>query len=223
MRGVFKSRPIKPRYSKIWDVAKVLKHVATRSLAQKLSLQFLTLKLVILCALVSGQRSQTLQAFNLKQCTISNSKVAFDIHTILKHSAPNKENVAIPLPAYPADERLCVVMYMKEYIKRTKHLRTSSQLFISFVNPRRPVITATISRRIKITLGKSGIDTDVFKGHSTRAASTSAVKRDVDLHTIMRTAGWSRASTFARFYNKSPIEDDCGLAFGKAVLRKSRK
>ena len=45
-----------------------------------------------------------------------------------------------------------------------------------------------------------------LQGHSTRAASTSAALRGgTDIDTILSTAGWSSARTFARFYQK-PIE-----------------
>ena len=52
----------------------------------------------------------------------------------------------------------------------------SSPLFISFKKPFQPVSAASISRWIKELLAEAGIDTGIFKGHSIRAASTSAAK-----------------------------------------------
>jgi len=50
---------------------------------------------------------------------------------------------------------------------------------------------------------KVGIDTSVFKGHSTRAASTSAAAVcKVLLSTILDNAGSSNATTFGKFYKK---------------------
>ena len=64
----------------------------------------------------------------------------------------------------------------------------------------------------------AGIDANQFGAHSTRSASTSAAKRSgLDITTIIRAAGWSNASTFARFYSK-PIEHSPDANFGKAVL-----
>ena len=57
----------------------------------------------------------------------------------------------------------------------------------------------------------------MFKAHSTRAVATSAVKNDVDINTIMKTAGWARARTFATYYNKPISTED---KFGTAVLSK---
>ena len=55
-------------------------------------------------------------------------------------------------------------------------------------------------------LSEAGIQTDVFKAHSVRAASSSAaMAKGVSIGDIMQTAGWSRSSTFEKFYYK-PIE-----------------
>ena len=53
----------------------------------------------------------------------------------------------------------------------------------------------------------AGIDTKLFKPHSTRAAATSRVKAAcVPIHEILNTAaGWSSSRCFDRFYDK-PIE-----------------
>lgn len=221
MRGVFNSRPSLPRYCAIWDVSIVLKHLASRSPSRDLSLQQLTLKLVTLCALVSGQRAQTLHTLDLKSCNLTQTKAVFYIRTLLKHTSPKNNDLTVVLPAFIEDRRLCVLTYLREYIRRTKPLRSSSQLFISFVAPHRAVSKDTISRWIKLTLQKAGIDTNQFKAHSTRAAATSAVQRDVDITTILQSAGWSRHSTFARFYKKTVLEEN-SIEFGKAVLKKTK-
>jgi len=219
MRGVFNSRPNLPRYCMIWDVSVVLKYLAKLTPSRDLSLQLLTLKLAMLCVLTTGQRSQTIHSLDLDNCVITHAKAVFQMHSLLKHSTPKHVNNTVVIPAYPQDRRLCVVTYLNEYIKRTKPFRTSSKLFLSFVRPHAPVAKNTISRWIKLTLGKAGIDTNIFKAHSTRAASTSAVRRDVDVSIILKSAGWSRASTFAKFYNK-PVNKDTDIAFGTAVLAK---
>ncbi|GFO27446.1 RNA-directed DNA polymerase from mobile element jockey [Plakobranchus ocellatus] len=72
---------------------------------------------------------------------------------------------------------------MKHYLKRTRLLRTSNQLFISSQSPHNGVTKDTLARRIKLTLTKSGIDTStcIFKAHSTRAAAASAAARTSDV------------------------------------------
>ncbi|MPC98110.1 hypothetical protein E2C01_093462 [Portunus trituberculatus] len=48
----------------------------------------------------------------------------------------------------------------------------------------------------------AGIDLSIFSSHSTRSASTSKAALKLPLATIISTVGWSRESTFTRFYKK---------------------
>ena len=92
---------------------------------------------------------------------------------------------------------------------RTAHLRDcdSDTLLISFIKPYHKVSTDTIARWIKTVLHLAGIDTSIFKAHSTRSASTSAAtKLGVPLQDIMSSAGWSSNSTFGKFYNKDVVQ-----------------
>ena len=69
---------------------------------------------------------------------------------------------------------------------------------------------------MKKLLKEAGVDTEVFKAHSTRAASTSTGVSMVD---IMNMAGWSRQSTFERFYYKSIQNEN----YARAVLTQSSR
>ena len=68
--------------------------------------------------------------------------------------------------------------------------------------------SASISRWIEETLLDAGVDVGIFKGHSIWAASSSAVSD------IMAMAGWSRRSTFEKFYHKQVKSN-----FSHAVLK----
>ena len=103
---------------------------------------------------------------------------------------------------------LCVIATLKEYLQRTENLRGGhSSLFIVYLKPYKPVTANTISRWVKCVMDEAGINTKIFKPHSTRAASTSAAhKANVSMAQILKSAGWSNASTFAKFYNKPVFE-----------------
>lgn len=60
LRGVFNKRPMFPRCQQTWDVNVVLYFLITLSPVKILSLRSLTLKLVMLLALVTGERIHTL-------------------------------------------------------------------------------------------------------------------------------------------------------------------
>ena len=140
--------------------------------------------------------------------TLTANKCVFTIDTPLKTTRPGKHLSRIEFLAYEPDQNLCVVQHLQAYIDRTSHLRgETDQLLIGYHKPHKPVSTNTIARWLKNVMAKAGIDTCVYKAHSTRAAATSAAKgKQVPIDTILSTAGWSSESTFARFYDKS-IQD----------------
>jgi len=63
---------------------------------------------------------------------------------------------------------------------------------------------------------KGGIDINVYKPHSVRSAAASKAKAaNASLTEIMQTAGWSSATTFAKFYDR---EIEQGSSFANSVL-----
>ena len=105
---------------------------------------------------------------------------------------------------------MCPIKTLKEYLKHTDTIRGDElQLFISFVEPHKSVSRDTISRWAKVVLQSSGIDTELFTSHSTRAVSVSKAKqKDVPLHEILSQAGWSTADTFRKFYDKPIVSSN---------------
>lgn len=92
----------------------------------------------------------------------------------------------------------------------TSSIRSNDNVILTFRRPYHVASSQTISRWIKQTLTASGIDTNVFSGHSTRHASTSAAHRaGVSIDIIRKTAGWSgQSAVFANFYNRPIINGD---------------
>ena len=65
MKGVFSLRPPEPKYFVTWDVRQLLDFLKTWSPAESLSLKQLTLKLVMLAALITAARSSSVNKMNL--------------------------------------------------------------------------------------------------------------------------------------------------------------
>ena len=84
---------------------------------------------------------------------------------------------SIVFTKFASEPKLCVVTTLESYILRSKIWRNDckNQLLLSYVKPHNPVGKCTIAGWLKNTLTLAGINTDVFKVHSTRAASTSKV------------------------------------------------
>ena len=90
-----------------------------------------------------------------------------------------------PLESYPVSRKLhvCIVTVLKEYLKRTKRIRSSSYLLVSYIKPFAQVSTATISRWIRMVMLAAGIDINKFKAHSVRSATTTkANARNIPLN-----------------------------------------
>ena len=220
LKGTFNLRPPQARYQDTWDVGIALKFLRRLSSAKTLSLKQLTHKLCLLLALVSAQRVQTLHLLNLDKMELKQSSVSFHVDELLKHSRPGHHGFTMKLKAYPPDRRVCIVNYLRAYVKRTESIRgPERRLFISYTKPYGKVSSQTISRWIKVTLAGAGIDTSVYKSHSTRSAATSAaIRASVPISSIMNQAGWSRERTFQQFYNK-PLADNGETEFSQAILQ----
>ena len=74
---------------------------------------------------------------------------------------------------------------------------STSKVFISYIKPYKPVAPATIARRLKSVLSSAGIDTNMFKAHSVRGATTSAAyDKGAPIEKILKLANWSNEKTF---------------------------
>ena len=168
-----------------------------------LNLKDLTLKIVMLIALVAACRVQTLALLSLSGMRKGKSGYYFTFDKNLKQSRPGYKNPVVKLLAYPVDRQIGVVTGLDEYLFRTKDIRGSeTALFISFIKPFKVVSKATFARWLRQTLKNS--DTDVFKAHSVRVACDSRAKDNrVPVEDILNAAGWPSCCTFAKsgFYS----------------------
>lgn len=216
-KGVFGKRPPRPRYENIWDPQIVLSYVKTLE-TETLSLEVLSKKLVVLLALATGHRIQTLSLIKINNITIEPHRILIKISDRIKTSALNRPQPLLILPFFSNEPQLCVAKTLIKYMKVTQKLRNSCDwLLITFKKPYKRASTSTISRWIKFMLEKSGVDMSIFKPQSTRHASTSSAARaGVSFDTIRLAAGWSKDSrTFTDFYNRPVIDN---TEFAKVLL-----
>ncbi|XP_022795666.1 uncharacterized protein LOC111334234 [Stylophora pistillata] len=109
LKGTFTTRPALPKYREVWDVNTVLEHLKTLHPAESLSLKLLSLKLVMLLAILSGQRCQTIHALTTKDMKASNDRVMFIVNDLLKTTKPGKECTKVEFLSFDEDPRICVV------------------------------------------------------------------------------------------------------------------
>ena len=136
LKGIYLLRPPTPRYSSTWDVSNVTDYLGTLTPLSKLSLKSLTLKTVIVCALATAQREQTVCAFDLRNKIESSESIKFLVTDRLKTSRPGK-SVEVYITATDVAE-ICPVRTLRKYIFRTESLRLHDgkyqhKLFLSTV------------------------------------------------------------------------------------------
>lgn len=131
-KGIENLKPPKPKYSATWDVSLVLSYVKSLGSSNNLKLDELTLKTVILIALCTGQRIQTLEKIMISNIRFLDSGVQIKIPDLIKTSGKNRFQPLLLLPKYN-DERLCVVTALQRYLEVTSDLRNTDKLFISTV------------------------------------------------------------------------------------------
>ena len=202
LKGIYERNPPKPRYEEFWDVNAVFKLFISWGKNSTLSLKYLTMKLAVLLLLVTSQRGQTIVNLCIDNMTVSH-EIIFRMKTLLKHNRVGDPLDSITLRPYPSCKELCVVRVLKMYLKKTQYVRSYSLLLLSFARPHKPISRDTLSRWTLHILSLAGLDTNKYKSHSTRGASTSAAKRlGVPINIIMRQASWRSVSSFAKYYNK---------------------
>lgn len=221
MKGVFNLRPPLPRYVATWDVQPVLKQLQSMHPLHVLSLKDLSLKLVMLMALTQAARVQTLHLLTTQGLCIEQDSIMVPLSGNIKQCRPQFNVRFIRFQAYPKDDSLCVCATLRQYLERTRALRqgrdqASATLLLSFIKPHKAVTRDTIARWLRLLLGRSGVDTTRFKAGSVRAAAASKAKAlAVPVTCILAKAGWTRARTFAKFYDKQVGTTD---SFQDAVL-----
>ena len=78
----------------------------------------------MLVALVTAQRGQSLHMLDIQFMTEFADRFEFVLPEHVKQSRPGYEPPSIMLKTYLADQSLCVFTHMKEYLQRTKPLRS---------------------------------------------------------------------------------------------------
>ena len=204
LKGIFELKPALPKYSHIWDVSIVLEYLKVLGYPTAMNLKQLALKLTMLLCLLTGQRCQTVHCMDVTYIQKMDGQYRVTIQQKLKQTKAGKHLDPIDLKAFADDPRICIVQHLEEYLKRTAQLRGDhKQLLISYVKPHRPVSKETVARWVKEVLKLSGIDTNAYGPHSSRAALASfCQQKGLDIVTIMKSAGWSNVGTFSRFYAK---------------------
>ena len=218
VKAAYHAKPPKARYAGFWDISPVFKLFERWGDNRELSLKQLSQKLVMLFLLISGQRGQAVPALHLDHLVWSEEGAAvFTLTVPMKTTRVGECLPVVTLKRYIMKRHVCVVDAIKEYIRRTESLRGEArELIVSFRKPHHPVSRDTISRWVIQVMDQAGIDTSVYKLHSTRGASTSAgAAMGLSSNVLLKHGSWKSLKSMATFYNQPIIAQE--VTVGDAI------
>lgn len=215
LKGIYRQKPPKPKYTTTWDPKRVLDYVSQWYPNSNQSLTNVTKKLVVLLALCTSHRVQTFSLIKISNILKSSVGIKILISDVIKTSATTHNQPVLFLPFFTENPSICPAKTLEDYLTLTSTLRPegTDNLLLTHKKPHKLATAQTISRWIKQTLAESGVDVTVFSAHSTRHASTSAAaSAGINIDDIRKAAGWSSNSqTFVKFYNR-PVIDESSYA-----------
>nr|CAH7747346.1 unnamed protein product [Callosobruchus chinensis] len=178
-KGIYNLKPPTPKYSFTWDPCLVLVYLEKLYPLEKLSLEKLSHKLVMLMALTSAHRLQTFSLIKIQNISVKSKQVEIRIPDKIKTSGKSKSQPILHFPFFIEKPQLCVASTICHYLEVTKTLRPPSEnrLILTIKKPHRAASSQYLSRWLKNILTTCGIDTNIFKTYSTRHAATSAAAR----------------------------------------------
>ena len=197
----YRKRPLRAKYLTFWPVSSVINFLKEWHPFDNLSLKMLTLKTLALVALSCSDRGQTLHLMNIRDMEYEGEHLNFIINSRVKNTRKYLKPKVVKCICTD-NPHLNVASYVSHYIDVTKRYRGPNdiQLFISW-KTHKPVSKQTISRWLTSVLKLSGINTDVYQGHSFRGAGLSkAFAKGASLPSILAAGDWKQVQTFKSYY-----------------------
>lgn len=220
-KGLANLKPSLPRYSVTWDVDKVFAFLESLWNLEDLSLKMLSCRAVALVALVTAHRSQTIQFLDISTMEQDSSGITFHLNKLTKTDKPGKFR-SVFIPIFKENEKLCVVRTLNVYISRTKSIRKSNQLFVSFRKPHNAVGSSTLAKWMLVILEQSGIDCKTFRAHSFRAATSSKLySKGFSVNDLVKCGLWKNGNTFKKFYLRNVITNNVQTNASAVMMTKS--
>jgi len=200
----------------------------------EIDLKYLTLKTVFLLAVTSARRVSELQAlcldggcyrFITPDILLLRTNVNFmpKCKTEFHRAQEIQLEAFYPRPTTAKNKKLnsmCPIRALQAYVERTKDLRKTQQLFVSYkkgaegfpVTKRR--ISSWMVEAIKLAYQQEGLDSPKnVRAHGTRAQATSwASFAGVDPTRICRAAVWSNLHTFCKHYRTHQLWEGRGIS-----------
>ena len=172
--------------------------------------------------LLSTSRVSEITNLRVDYLTRNSSVYTFPISHLTKTCQNGKKpHLNLKFHNFPGDSKLYICKTIDSFLENRNVWGVGeSQFLISHNKPHKPVSLSTVSRWLGQVLAVAGINTEAFKAHSTRSASSSKSEvTGVSLTDIIKQGHWSQTSIFQRFYRKSIKEYDSNFQSGIIVVK----
>ena len=222
LKGSFKLfPPVKDRVP-AWDLPTVLEALKRSPFEplQTIPMNLCTIKTAFLLAVCSAKRIGELESLDCRPpfCTVGEGGIVLRPNAQFIPKVPTLQNIEQSLEFSPfgrdsrnpegTDRAICVCRAMKIYLDRTKNVRNTNQLFVTFKQGAqgRPVKTATIATWLKKAISMAhDLQNKPLQGsvkaHSVRKQScTWAEVQCASVIDICKQACWQSSNTFVQHY-----------------------
>ena len=240
IKGLFNLNPAVRHLTPNWNLPLVLLVLTKHPFEplQSAELKFLTFKTVFLLALATASRVSEIHSLTLDTGHFRKEKKGIrllpNMQFLAKTQTMHRPWEPIYVPAFDnfatdsSDLTLCPCRALNNYIQRTKTIRKSNRLFITFQkNNHKEASKDSIARWIVSTVRFAYENADketlkMVRAHDTRKLSTSwALFNGASSSEILKAAHWATESTFTSFYLKDVPDHDS--VFARAAILKSAK
>ena len=120
-KGVFEKKTSLPRSTETWDVDKVLDCLIEWPSLEDIQLKDLTLRTIMLLALLSGQRGQSIHSLLVEDIKFKDTKCII-VYSVLKQTKAGMHIPPLELDSFQ-NEKLCIVSHLKAYIQKSESLQ----------------------------------------------------------------------------------------------------
>ena len=204
IKGAENQKQVSPKLLDIWDPSTVLNMLDGWGPLEELNIRQLTFRTLMLFLLATGQRGQTAWLLKHDDFRWYPDKLIIVISEKLKTNKPY--TLSFTFEPWVERKNLCVFSHFQEYLGTINSIKAKPWVF-GVINgpPYHRAKRDTLANYVRQVFKLAGLD-EKFSPHTVRHTSTSKAKANsVPIPEILKSAGWKKESTFAKFYNR-PIQ-----------------
>ena len=226
LKGIYNRCPPLPKYTSIWDISLVSDYYNSIETNDKLQFKDVVKKTVMKRLILGARRKQALFKITVDNIIIEENKIVFLPNKTLKHINIHRPLEPLIYQGYSLNEKLCIIKAIQCHLGMQENLVDANrkEFIITYGKPHIHTSSDTISRWIKDQLGIAVINTDVYKPHSCRSASTSKPRNNgVSITEILKQGSWKSQNTFTKFYSRDIINKEISgedFDYSKLLLKK---